>query len=345
MVEAAASKGQIHNHNEQPRREKLIIDTDPGVDDSVAIMMAFQSQAVQVLGLSTIFGNCTTELATRNALILCEKAGHPEIPVAEGSREPLKGGKPHVADYVHGSDGLGNIQLPDPTVKKVEQSADEFLVDKVSQFPGEVSILALGPLTNIALAIKRDPLFVKNLKRIVVLGGAFFAAGNATPSAEANIHNDPEAADIVFTCGADVYVVGLNITMKVIFTDEDLLALRNSKGKHAQFLCDVCQFYLDWHIKSYGVPVVFLHDPVSFAALVHPELFTFRKGVVRVETTQGICRGHTSMDMGLKKWHSENPWTGHTPISVALSVDVPKVIEFVKEILTKQWKKITLIEQ
>ncbi|XP_025822246.1 probable uridine nucleosidase 1 [Panicum hallii] len=124
----AAANGR-HIHHEQLRREKLIIDTDPGV-----------------------------------GAYLCEKAGHPEIPVAKGSSEPLKGGKPHVADFVHGSDGLGNIELPDPSIKKVEQRADESLVDKVSQFPGEVSVLALGPLTNVALAIKRDPSFVKNVK-------------------------------------------------------------------------------------------------------------------------------------------------------------------------------------
>lgn len=322
---------QIH----QEPREKVIIDTDPGIDDSVAIMMAFQAPSVQVLGLTTIFGNCTTLYATRNALSLCERAGHPEVPVAQGSAEPLKGGKPHVADFVHGSDGLGNISIPDPTVKKVEQSAAEFLVDKVSEFPGEVAVLALGPLTNVALAIKMDPSFASKVKRIVVLGGAFFSAGNATPSAEANIHSDPEAADIVFTSGADIYVVGLNITTQVSFTDEDLLELRNSKGKHAQFLADICKFYRDWHVKSYGVPAVFLHDPVSFAALVHPEYFTFKKGVVRVET-QGICTGHTSIDMGLKKWNSENPWTGYSPISVAWTVDVPKVLAFVKELLTKQ---------
>jgi uridine nucleosidase len=114
------------------------------------------------------------------------------------------------------------------------------------------------------------------------------------------IHSDPEAADIVFTSGADIVVVGLNITTQVSFTVDDLAELRNSEGKHTQFLCDICKFYSDWHFKSYGDPAVFLHDPVSFLALLRPELFTFRKGVVRVET-QGICKGHTSMDMGLKK--------------------------------------------
>uniref|UniRef100_A0A0D9XGY5 Inosine/uridine-preferring nucleoside hydrolase domain-containing protein n=1 Tax=Leersia perrieri TaxID=77586 RepID=A0A0D9XGY5_9ORYZ len=341
---------------------KVIIDTDPGIDDSVAIMMAFQAPGVQVVGLTTIFGNCTTSYATRNALLLCERAGRPDVPVAEGSHEPLKGGKPHVADFVHGSNGLGNTSFPDPTTNKIEQSAAEFLVDKVSESPGEISLLALGPLTNVALAMKRDPSFASKVKKIVVLGGAFFAAGNATPSAEANIHSDPEAADIVFTSGADIYVVGLNITTQIYFTDKDMLELSNSKGKHAQFLCDICKFYRDWHVHSYGVDgthlkliisnllissdlgemfhimvsvissALFLHDPASFTALVHPEYFTFKKGVVRVET-QGICKGHTSMDLGLKKWNSENPWTGYSPISVAWTVDVPKVLAYAKELL------------
>ncbi|EMS58664.1 hypothetical protein TRIUR3_01534 [Triticum urartu] len=314
-----------NGHQIQPAEEamKLIIDTDPGIDDSVAIMMAFQAPGVEVLGLTTIFGNCTTAYATRNALILARKILFDWL----GS-----GGKPQVADFVHGSDGLGNVSVPEPTTKKAEQTAAEFLVDKVSQFPGEVSVLALGPLTNLALAIKMDPSFVSKVKKIVVLGGAFFAAGNATPSAEANIHSDPEAADMVFTSGADIAVVGLNITTQVSFTEADLSELRRSGGKQAQFLCDICKFYSDWHLHSYGDPAVFLHDPVSLAALVRPELFTFRKGVVRVET-QGICRGHTSMDMGLKKFKSENAWSGYTPISVAWTVDKAKVVAFVKELL------------
>ncbi|XP_052167317.1 probable uridine nucleosidase 2 [Oryza glaberrima] len=333
LQEAANAMEARNGHRIPPTEEKVIIDTDPGIDDSVAIMMAFEAPGVKVVGLTTIFGNCTTSHATRNALILCDRAGRPEVPVAEGSAEPLKGGKPHVADFVHGSDGLGNTSFPDPTTtNKVEQSAAEFLVDKVSESPGEISVLALGPLTNIALAMKKDSSFASKVKRIVVLGGAFFAAGNATPSAEANIHSDPEAADIVFTSGADIYVVGLNITTQVYFTDKDMLELRNSKGKHAQFLCDICKFYRDWHVHSYGVDALFLHDPVSFTALVHPEYFTFKKGVVRVET-QGICKGHTSMDMGLKKWNSDNPWTGYTPISVAWTVDVPKVLAYAKELL------------
>ncbi|CAL9107930.1 unnamed protein product [Musa textilis] len=326
------NNGRNHAPSDEPM--KVIIDTDPGIDDSMAILMAFQNPEIEVLGLTTIFGNVFTEDATGNALLLCEIAGHPEVPVAEGSHEPLKGGKPRVADFVHGSDGFGNIFLPSPVGKKIEKSASEFLVDKISQYPGDVSILALGPLTNLALAIKRDSSFAKKVKKVVILGGSFFAAGNVSPAAEANIYGDPEAADIVFTSGADIVAVGINITTQVKFTDADLYELRNSQGRHSQILSDMCKFYRDWHVKSDGVYGIFLHDPVSFVALVRPDLFTFKKGVVRVET-QGICVGHTLMDQGLKRWNTSNPWTGYSPVSVAWTVDVPGVLSFVKQLLAK----------
>ncbi|KAL9268224.1 Uridine nucleosidase 1-like protein [Drosera capensis] len=315
-------------------RQKLIIDTDPGIDDSIAILMAFQTPEVEIIGFTTIFGNVSTEIATRNSLSLCEIAGYPDVPVAEGSPGPLKGGIPRVADFVHGLDGLGHINLPPPKTKKIDKNAAEFLVEKISEYPGEVSILALGPLTNLALAIKRDSSFASKVKKIVVLGGSFFALGNVNPAAEANIYNDPEAADVVFTSGANIVVVGINVTTQVKFTDDDLLELRQSKGRHAQLLMDMCKFYRDWHVKSDGVYGIFLHDPVSFLALVRPDLFTYKVGVVRVET-QGICAGHTLMDHGLKKWNSSNPWTDYSPVSVAWTVNVEEVLRYIKKQVMK----------
>ncbi|XP_059646711.1 uridine nucleosidase 1 [Cornus florida] len=314
--------------------EKIIIDTDPGIDDSMAILMAFQSQQLEILGLTTVFGNVSTEDATRNALLLCEIAGRPGLPVAEGSPEPLKGGIPRVADFVHGSDGLGNIFLPPPNSKKIEKTASEFLVEKVSEYPGEVSILALGPLTNLALAVKRDSSFASKVKRVVVLGGAFFALGNVNPAAEANIYGDPEAADVVFTSGANIVVVGINITTQVKLTDADLSELKQSEGRYAKLLSNMCKFYRDWHVASDGFHGIFLHDPVSFLALIRPDLFTYKSGVVRVET-QGICVGHTLMDQGLKKWNANNPWSGYSPVSVAWTVDVDKVLTYVKLLLMR----------
>lgn len=234
-------------------RQKIIIDTDPGIDDSMALFMAFQSSQLEILGLTTIFGNVSTEDGTRNALLLCEIAGCPDLPVAEGSPEPLKGGKPRNCDFAHGSDGLGNVFLPPPKSKKIEKTAAEFLVDMVSEYPGEVSILALGPLTNLALAVKRDSTFASKVKRVVILGGSFFALGNVNPAAEANIYGDPEAADIVFTSGADIVVVGINITSQIKMQDADLEELRQSKGRHAQVISKMCKFYRDWHVKSDGL--------------------------------------------------------------------------------------------
>ncbi|XAR69730.1 Uridine nucleosidase [Bertholletia excelsa] len=316
------------------KREKVIIDTDPGIDDSMAILMAFQSPQLEIMGLTTIFGNVTTEDATRNALLLCEIAGYPDVPVAQGSRASLKGEEPCIADFIHGLDGLGNVFLPPPKSTKIEKTASEFLVDMVSEYPGEISVLALGPLTNLALAIKRDSTFASKVKRVVVLGGSFFDLGNVNPAAEANVYGDPEAADILFTSGANVDVVGINVTTQVQMTDDDLNELRQSQGRHAQFVSDMCKFYRNWHVESDGFHGIFLHDPVSFVALVQPDFFTFKKGVVRVET-QGMCRGHTLLDQGLKKWNSSNPWTGYSPISVAWEADVDQVLNYVKNLLMK----------
>lgn len=314
------------------QRTKLIIDTDPGVDDAIALLMVFQLPEFEVIGLTTIFGNVSTEDATRNALHLCEVAGFPDIPVAEGSPEPLKRGPPFIADFVHGSDGLGNTFPSPPKNKKIDKNACEFLVDKVSEYPGEVTILALGPLTNIALAVKKDRSFASKVKSIVILGGSFFASGNINPAAEANIYGDPEAADIVFTCGAEIVVVGLNVTTQVMLSDQDLCELRDSGGRYGRYIYNISQFYKDWHVKSDGVHGIYLHDPTCFAALYKPQLFEFKRGAVRVET-QGICTGHTLMDLGLKNWNSNNPWTGVKPVSVGWTVDAAAVINLVKEVL------------
>ncbi|KAI3725227.1 hypothetical protein L1987_65007 [Smallanthus sonchifolius] len=263
--------------------DKIIIDTDPGIDDSMAIMMAFQTPNLEILGLTTIFGNVSTKDATRNTLLLCEMAGRHGVPVAEGNSRPLKGGEPETVEFVHGSDGLGNVNLPDPKSKKADISASEFLVDKVSQYPGEISILALGPLTNLAM-----------------------------------IYGDLKQQTLCSPLGQ--------------YRHQDLDDLRQSAGKHAQFLCDITKFYRDWHVKSDDVYGIFLHDPVSFVLLVRPDLFTYKKGIVRVET-QGLCVGHTLMDQGLKKWNTENPWTGYWPVSVVWTVNVDEVLKYIKTVL------------
>eukprot|EP00249_Psilotum_nudum_P008967 c21624_g1_i1 orf=65-1132(+) len=315
--------------NLNPRR-KIIIDTDPGIDDAMTIFMAFQSPELEVIGLTTIFGNVETPKATENTLHLCEVAGFPDLPVAEGCSGPLKGGCPRVADFVHGYDGLGNT-FPVPSKnKKVDKSAADFLIDKVDEFPGEVTIVALGPLTNIAQAMQKDTSFARRVVQIFILGGSFFASGNVTPAAEANIYGDPEAADIVFTSGAEIVVIGINLTTQITLTEEDLCEIRDSNGEFGKYVYDICGFYKSWHEQSDGFEGIFLHDPTCLAALLDPTLFSYKRGAVRVET-QGICIGHTVLDLGLKNWNASNPWTNQPFVSVGWTVNTEAVTTLVKE--------------
>ncbi|KAH0707757.1 hypothetical protein KY290_012261 [Solanum tuberosum] len=260
--------------------KKIIIDTDPGIDDAMAIFVALESPEVEVIGLTTIYGNVYTTLATRNALHLLDIAGRTDIPVAEGSHVTItKGTKLRIADFVHGTDGLGNQNFPAPNGKPIEQNAVDFLVQQASLYPGKVTVVALGPLTNIALAIQSDPDFVKNIGQIVVLGGAFSVNGNVNPAAEANIFGDPDAADIVFTSGADVLAVGINVTHQVVLTDFDRDELAKSNGKYAKYLDKILGVYFGYHHDAYSTKGVYLHDPTALLAAVDPSLITYTEGV------------------------------------------------------------------
>ncbi|KAK3237440.1 hypothetical protein CYMTET_52486 [Cymbomonas tetramitiformis] len=215
----------------QRTAKKIIIDTDPGVDDTMAILLAFNSPEVEVIGLTTIFGNVRTPTATRNAIHLCELAGKSHIPVAQGADRQLRGNvKERIATFVHGDDGLGNTGEPFPTGKAVAEDAADFLAHHCRDAPGEITIVALGPLTNLALAMQRDAEFPKNAAEIVVLGGALFCNGNVNPAAEANIFGDPDAADLVFTSGGLVTLIGLDVTQKTVMMAAEVDELKAKVG-------------------------------------------------------------------------------------------------------------------
>ncbi|KAJ0513807.1 putative inosine nucleosidase [Helianthus annuus] len=306
--------------------KKIIIDTDPGIDDAMAIFLALRSPEVNVIGLTTIYGNVYTTLATRNALHLLEVAGRTDIPVAEGSHVSyVKATKLRVADFVHGVDGLGNQNFPQPKSKPIEKSAAEYLVEQARLYPGEITLVALGPLTNIALAIELDPAFTKNIGQIVLLGGAFLVNGNVNPASEANIFGDPEAADIVFTCGADVLAIGLNVTHQVILTDHDRDILAESDGIFAKYLSKILEFYFSYHRDAYNMKGVYLHDPTTILAAVNPSLMTYTEGVVRVQTT-GITRGLSLFFNKQKRFNEETEWCNKPTVKVAVTVDAPEVV-------------------
>ncbi|XP_048231102.1 probable uridine nucleosidase 2 isoform X2 [Ricinus communis] len=313
--------------------KKIIIDTDP--DDAMAIFLALKSPEVEVIGLTTIYGNVYTTLATRNALHLLEVAGRTDIPVAEGSHVSItKGAKLHIADFVHGAEGLGNQNFPPPKGKPIEQSAPAFLVEQVNLYPGKVTVVALGPLTNIALAIQLDPAFAKKIGQIVLLGGAFAVNGNVNPATEANILGDPDAADIVFTSGADILAIGINVTHQVVLTDADRNKLAQSNSKFGQYLHKILDVYFDYHRYAYNTGGVYLHDPTTVLAAVDPALMTYTEGVVRVQTT-GITRGLTIFFNQKKRFAEVTEWSDKPSVKVAVTVDAPTALKMVMERLTE----------
>ncbi|XP_030957248.1 probable uridine nucleosidase 2 [Quercus lobata] len=313
----------------QPK--KIIIDTDPGIDDAMAIFVALRSPEVEVIGLTTIYGNVYTTLATTNALHLLEVAGRTDIPVAEGSHVSITNNKKlRIADFVHGKDGLGNQNFPPPKGKPIEQSAAKFLIEQAKLYPGKLTVVALGPLTNIALAIQQDPAFSKNIGQIVLLGGAFLVNGNVNPASEANIFGDPDAADIVFTSGADVVAVGINVTQQVVFTDADREKLSRSDGKFAQYLCKILDVYFSYHYDAYNIKGVYLHDPATILAAVDPSLMTYTEGVVRVQTS-GITKGLTILYNKQKRFGEVTEWTDKPTVKVAVTADAPALVKLVME--------------
>ncbi|CAL0308422.1 unnamed protein product [Lupinus luteus] len=313
----------------QPK--KIIIDTDPGIDDAMAIFLALRSPEIEVIALTTIYGNVYTTLATRNALHLLEVAGRTDIPVVEGSHVTLtKGTKLRVADFVHGADGLGNQNFPPPKGKPLEESAAAYLVQQAKENPGKITVVALGPLTNIALAVQLDPEFYKNIGQIVILGGAFAVNGNVNPAAEANIFGDPDAADVVFTSGADILAVGINVTHQVVLTDSDREKLASSNGNFAQYLNKILGIYFSYHREAYNTKGVYLHDPTALLAAIDPSLVTCMEGIVRVQTN-GITRGITILYNKQKRFEEITEWSNKPSVKVAVTVDAPRVVKLVMD--------------
>lgn len=272
---------------------KLIIDTDPGIDDAMAIFHAAASPEIELLGLTTIFGNVTVETATRNALRLTEAAGL-DIPVAQGAVKPLELPPITPTARVHGDEGFGNIPAAQPTGQAIAESAASFLVRMAREHKGELVLCPIGPLTNIALAIQMDPEFVTNVARIVVMGGGI-AGGNITPYAEANIYHDPHAADILFASGARVEMVGLDITHQILCTAVDFDVLASAAPKLGGMLKEMSIFYLHFYETVGKFDGCSLHDPAAVIACERPDWFGYDDLPVQV-VCEGEEIGRTTVD-------------------------------------------------
>ena len=276
---------------------KIIIDTDPGQDDAVAILLALASpDEITVLGITAVAGNVPLTLTEKNARIICELAGRPDIAVFAGCDRPLV--QPLVtAEHVHGKTGLDGIALPDPTMLLQAAHAVDFIIDTLRAEPsGSVTLCPLGPLTNIATAFTRAPDIIARVKEIVLMGGAYFEVGNITPAAEFNIYVDPEAAEIVFQSGVSLVVMPLDVTHKVLTTRPRIDAIRAIGSPVAHAVASWTDFFERFDMAKYGAEGAPLHDPCVIAYLLAPGLFTGRHINVEIETTSPLTRGMTVAD-------------------------------------------------
>ncbi len=301
---------------------KIIIDTDPGVDDTMAIFFALCSPELEVIGLTTIFGNVRTALATTNALRLLEIAGRPEIPVAPGAANALTRDYEGPVPFVHGADGQGDIDLAEPAGLPLDMSAAQFIVEQVSAHPGEVTLAPVGPLTNIALALRLEPRIADWVDEVVLMGGNALVPGNASPAAEANIRNDPEAADLVFGAGWQVTMVGLDVTLRVHMSPDDIADYATHGNPMSEHICRVLPHYRNYFESNYDVEGIFVHDSSAIAYLIAPELFKTRRWPIRVGT-QGLGRGKTWPATGGRILPA---WENRPLVNVCVGVDGARLV-------------------
>jgi purine nucleosidase len=280
--------------------EHIIIDCDPGIDDAMAILLALNSPELDVVGLTTVFGNTHVAATTRNALNLLNFAGRSDIPVARGADFPLVAPRGMLGEFVHGSDGMGDIgwtSVHNPDQKEDPRRAAQFIVDTVMARPGEITLVPIGPLTNIALAMQLEPRIVQNVKRVVIMGGTVTKPGNVSPTAEANVHNDPHASAMVFNAGWDLIMVGLDVTEATLMDAPFFEDLAASGTKFGEFVARITPFYQRFHHAAYGYEngSTNTHDPSAIMYLIDPTLFRIRRYAVKVPT-EGVTAGSVIAD-------------------------------------------------
>lgn len=279
-----------------PEARKIIIDTDPGQDDAVAILLALASPELDVLGITTVAGNVPLALTELNARKICELAGKPETRVFAGASHPLSR-KLVTAEHVHGRTGLDGPTLPAPQMHLQDQHAVDFIIDTImGSDAGEITLCALGPLTNVALALQRQPQLANRLAEIVLMGGGLFEGGNVTPAAEFNIYVDPEAAQIVFSCGVKLTIMPLDVTHKALTSRVRVEAFRALGNRAGIATAELLDFFERYDESKYGTDGGPLHDPNVIVWLLEPQIYSGRQINVEIETSSVLTRGMTVAD-------------------------------------------------
>ena len=281
--------------------EHILIDCDPGHDDAIAILLALASPEVEIVGITTVAGNQTLEKTTANALRVLEFVGHENVPIAVGADRPLLR-EPFVAKHVHGETGLDGPDLPPPHGRPI----DEHAVDFLGRNADGVTLVPVGPLTNVALMLARYP--GVQPKRIVLMGGSI-GLGNVTPAAEFNIWADPEAAARVFESGIEITMIGLDVTHQALLMSEDAERLRSS-GRTGRMVAELYDFFHRYHERTYGFGGSPIHDALALAYVFRPELMETEHRHVIVDCDSELCRGRTVVDLWRRTDREPNAHVG-----------------------------------
>lgn len=314
-------------------KTRVIIDTDPGIDDALALILAFASPELSVEAITTVAGNVTVAQATRNACLLLEVIDlHPRPQIATGATCPMV--RPlRTAEGYHGQDGLGELsrfrtetgafRYPEPQQLLAPQSAPTLMADLISAAPGEIVLICIGPLTNLAMAIQAAPAKMAKVKEIVVMGGAIQMPGNVTPGAEFNLYTDPDAARLVFTSGLPITLVPLDVTQRVMLRAELIEAVVGHIGSRVtQFVRDATERLFGVEQEQTGCAATPLHDPLAVGIVVDPSLVTRRPLYVEVETGNGPAQGMTIAD----RRHIRKEWKSPPNLQVCMEVDAGRFI-------------------
>jgi inosine-uridine nucleoside N-ribohydrolase len=308
--------------------KRVIIDTDPGIDDAAAIFYALTSGALRVEALTTVFGNTRVEHTTPNAVRLLEAAGRADIPVYAGAGKPLLR-EPFLGTHIHGEDGLGDVLADPPRGAPAEGRAVDQIISRVMAAPGEISLLALGPVTNVALALSVEPALAQALDTLVVMGGAVRTRGNVTPVATANLYNDPEAAAIVYRSGAPIVQIGMDVCRPTLITHRHLESLRRANNPMTELLMTVTPFIMAAYERNEGVTEgAHYNDLPAVAYLVDPSLFRAEKLPVRIETRGELTAGQTVAD-----WRGR--WGIEPNVTVCLEVDAARLADTFAEAVAR----------
>lgn len=290
-------------------KHKIILDCDPGHDDAIAILLAAHHPGIDLLAITTVAGNQSVEKTTRNALKVCSLANIRHIPIAKGMDRPLLRPAHHAPD-IHGESGMDGPDIPEPDIELDPRHAVDLLIELLLNSNGDITLVPTGPLTNIASAMRREPAIIPKIAAISLMGGAM-GLGNVTPAAEFNIHTDPEAAEIVFSCCRPITMVPLEVTHQALATEEVTSRLRAAQRPVATFAADLLVFFASTYHDVFGFPAAPVHDPCAVAAIIDPTILRAHTMYVAIETGGSWTTGRTVCDVYGKFGEQPNARVGY----------------------------------